>query len=280
MKIDSGELVRLIAERLDAQAESLAAQWGASRGQIEARHFVLDDVLPSQLAAEIANAFPSDGAGFHQLDSFRERKRTLAKLSQTDPVLNAISIAFQDSRVVGSVARITGFAALEGDRSFYAGGLSMMMPGDFLNPHIDNSHDGSRTRYRRINILYYVNPDWSLEEGGNLELWDRRVKENATIVSGFNRLVVMETHRTSWHSVSQVRGNRPRKCVSNYYFSKASPDGSEYFHVTSFTGRPGETVKRVLGPMDNWSRHLVLKVFRGWVPGKDRADNPDADDRN
>ncbi len=26
----------------------------------------------------------------------------------------------------------------------YAGGLSMMFEGDFLNPHIDNSHDAGR----------------------------------------------------------------------------------------------------------------------------------------
>jgi len=150
--------------------------------------------------------------------------------------------------------------------------LSMMFPGDFLNPHIDNSHDGDRARYRRINLLYYVNENWSEELGGNFELWDTGVTRQKTIVSGFNRLVAMETNKTSWHSVSKVAADRPRCCVSNYYFSKISPDGSNYFHVTSFTGRPQERMRRFVAPIDNGLRTLILKTFKNFVPGKDRAD--------
>ena len=137
----------------------------------------------------------------------------------------------------------------------------MMFPGDFLNPHIDNSHDAARDRYRRLNLLYYASPDWSLENGGNFELWDDEVKTPKTIVSHFNRLVVMETDKNSWHSVSPVRAERPRCCVSNYYFSKLSPDTTQYFHVTSFTGRPDEGVKRAVGVVDNALRNVVGKTL-------------------
>ena len=76
----------------------------------------------------------------------------------------------------------------------------------------------------------------------------------------------METNKTSWHSVSKVTADRPRCCVSNYYFSKNSPDGDQYFHVTSFTGRPDQPYRRVLGFIDNALRNLIsktLKVGRG-----------------
>jgi len=55
-----------------------------------------------------------------------------------------------------------------------------------------------------------------------------------TIFSNFNRLVVIETNKTSWHSVCQVKVDKIRCCVSNYYYSSISPDYNEYFHVTSF----------------------------------------------
>ena len=42
----------------------------------------------------------------------------------------------------------------------------------FLNPHIDNSHDGDIRLYRALNLLYYVFPSWQRSNGGNLELWD------------------------------------------------------------------------------------------------------------
>ena len=52
-----------------------------------------------------------------------------------------------------------------------------------------------------LNLLYYVSPDWSHESGGNLELWDNGPEgQPREIVSRQNRLVLMATHKTSWHS--------------------------------------------------------------------------------
>ena len=138
----------------------------------------------------------------------------------------------------------------------------MMFPGDFLNPHIDNSHDSDRQRYRRLNLLYYVSPSWSEQYGGNFELWSGDRKIPKTIASLENRLVVMETNRHSWHSVSEVVVDRPRCCVSNYYFSETSPDDDEYFHVTSFSGRPEQPIRRFLGVLDNALRNTVSKVLK------------------
>lgn len=138
----------------------------------------------------------------------------------------------------------------------------MMFKDDFLNPHIDNSHNGERSAYRRLNLLFYVAPDWKLDNGGNFELWDDSRKIPKTIVSKFNRFVVMETNKISWHSVSPVIVDRARCCVSNYYFSEISPDSSDYFHVTSFDGRPDEALKRVVGVADNAIRNTVSKILK------------------
>jgi 2OG-Fe(II) oxygenase superfamily len=144
----------------------------------------------------------------------------------------------------------------------YAGGLSIMSKGDFLNPHIDNSHDANRQRYRRLNLLYYVSPDWRLENGGNFELWDEKRVAPKTLVSTTNRLVVMETTKSSWHSVSPVVADKPRCCISNYYFSTISPDESDYYHVTSFSGRPDQKVKKALGVVDNALRNVISKTLK------------------
>lgn len=66
---------------------------------------------------------------------------------------------------------------------------------NYLNPHLDNSHDAERERWRVLNLLYYVTPDWHLGDGGHLELWlDGPKKVPLHIESKFNRLVVMATH--------------------------------------------------------------------------------------
>jgi Rps23 Pro-64 3,4-dihydroxylase Tpa1-like proline 4-hydroxylase len=255
------DLASLILAKLESKRLSIARQWQHPEGTTT-RHFVIDDFLPPAVTTEIYEAFPKNGEGFFNRESFREKKRTSANLCQYAPILSDVTYAFQAPVVVQSVSDIVGFTQIEPDPSLYAGGLSMMFKGDFLNPHIDNSHGAQRDKYRRLNLLLYVTPGWALEDGGNFELWDESRSTPKTITSKFNRLVVMETNKTSWHSVSPVVKDSARACVSNYYFSEVSPDDTEYFHVTSFDGRPGESVKHLLGVADNALRNAVSKAFK------------------
>ena len=259
------QLVAWIHEKLNRDRDSLSHQWRNPQGT-QTRHFVVDDLLPPEICARIYHAFPKNAEGFHRLDSFRERKRTSVNLNEYEPILGAVTYALQDRKIVDWIARLADFEHIEPDPQLYAGGLSMMFRGDFLNPHLDNSHDAERGRYRRLNLLFYVSPDWTLESGGNFELWDDARTIPKTVVARANRLIVMETTKRSWHSVSPLQADGPRCCVSNYYFSKISPDGDEYFHVTSFTGRPEEKFKRLASRFDNALRGLVsktLKIGRG-----------------
>lgn len=250
-----------ILRRLDEASHEIHAYW-RNPLNTPTRHFYIDNLLPIKDVNDIYAAFPRNGEGFFDRNSFREKKSTSANLSNYPPILSDITYAIQDPQVVLKISTLCLMKNIEPDPSLYAGGLSMMFPGDYLNPHVDNSHDGARKRYRRLNLLYYVSPDWTFESGGNFELWDRSRIIPKTIVSNQNRLVVMETNRNSWHSVSKVNTNRPRCCVSNYYFSKSSPDGEDYFHVTSFTGRPDQPVKRIIGVIDNTLRTAISKTFK------------------
>jgi Rps23 Pro-64 3,4-dihydroxylase Tpa1-like proline 4-hydroxylase len=255
------KITLFLLKRIAASAEEINAQWSSPTGTTT-RHFFLDNLLDPLTCKAIYAAFPKDGDGFFNRDSFREKKKTSADLQGYDKILSDVTYAFQDQRVVKLISEIIGLNHIEPDPKLYAGGLSMMFPGDFLNPHIDNSHDGSRERYRRLNLLYYVSPDWKVENGGNFELWDPDRTQQKTITALENRLVVMETNKHSWHSVSKVEATLPRCCVSNYYFSKISPDESDYFHVTSFTGRPNEKMRRIIGFTDNSFRNFISKLFK------------------
>jgi Rps23 Pro-64 3,4-dihydroxylase Tpa1-like proline 4-hydroxylase len=203
------------------------------------------------------------------MDSFREKKFTSKNFGQFDPIMRHITFAVQDKRVVDVVSRITGIKEQIPDSTLYAGGLSAMAKGHYLSPHIDNSHEASRQYYRTLNLLYYVSPDWKLENGGNLQLWDEKVRQNATIESRFNRLAIMETTPTSWHSVSPVVVDGVRCCVSNYYFSPYSPTGQDYFNVTSFSAWPNQPVKRLLARMDNSMRTVLRKFAPSGLGKKD-----------
>lgn len=62
----------------------------------------------------------------------------------------------------------------------HRGGTSMMTKNNFLSPHLDNLHHKNPNPWRVLNLLYYVNPDWKLEDGGNLELRPKRIKHRLT----------------------------------------------------------------------------------------------------
>jgi Rps23 Pro-64 3,4-dihydroxylase Tpa1-like proline 4-hydroxylase len=258
---DLSKYVTLLGNRLASSADEIRKQWQRPEGT-RTRHFVVDDILPPELCMAAYNAFPKDADGFAKLNSFKERKKISVNLEEFDPILSAIIYSFQDKKIVDLVSNIIGFNQIEPDPMLYAGGLSIMSKGDFLNPHIDNSHDAKRKRYRRLNLLCYVSPDWKLENGGNFELWDEKRVVPRTLVSRSNRLVVMETTKTSWHSVSPVVADKSRCCISNYYFSTISPDESDYYHVTSFSGRPDQKVKKTLGVVDNALRNVISKTLK------------------
>jgi Rps23 Pro-64 3,4-dihydroxylase Tpa1-like proline 4-hydroxylase len=276
IEMERYELAELICQKVIENADRLRQEFASPYGT-RTRHFCVDDLLLADVAAAVAAAFPQSAEGFFRRRSFRESKHTNANLRDLPAILTEVTFALQAPEVVKAIASITGIEDVEPDETLYAAGLSMMARNDFLNPHIDNSHNGSRTRYRRLNLLYYVTPDWELEFGGNLELWDDDVTIPTTIHSRFNRLVVMETARETWHSVSPVRVDKVRCCVSNYYFSASSPDGHEYFHATEFSARPEQKIRRIYAKVDAKVRTTIgstLGLGRGrdlTYPNEDTA---------
>lgn len=252
------EIADRVAARLLANVQHMREQFSKS-GRIPSCW--VDNVLPEALARQIYGGFPPVGRMMFK-NSIKERKYVAAQMNEHPPILEEAVFAFQDKRVVDLVGQITGLREIEPDTNLYAGGISAMPKGNYLKPHLDNSHDKNRERYRVLNLLYYVTPEWREDHGGNLELWDAGPKEAPrTIPSLFNRLVLMVTNKSSWHSVSEVLHNGSRCCVSNYYFSSVSPEQQDYFHATSFRGRPGERVSDLVMATDNAVRTTVLKVF-------------------
>lgn len=253
------DIASAIVERLDESTCAAARkEFAAYRG---AQAFCVNDLLPQELALAIRNAFP-DASNMQERKTIREHKLVTSQMDRHQRLGEEALFAFHDARVVKLVSDITGLVGLEADPLLYAGGLSMMTQGHFLNPHLDNSHNHDRSRYRVLNLLYYVSPDWSEQSGGHLELWpDGTRRPPLTLHSTFNRLVVMTTGPESWHSVCAVRSSEARCCVSNYYFSSVPLGGKDYFRVTSFRGRPEEPLKDAYLRLDSAVRGCVRTVF-------------------
>jgi Rps23 Pro-64 3,4-dihydroxylase Tpa1-like proline 4-hydroxylase len=253
------DLSNYIVQRLEENKECLYSEF-FTPGRINS--CILDNVLPEDIGEAIYQAFPCEQE-LVMKKSLREFKYIGVQMDRYNSLLEEIVYAFQDERVVRLLKEITSIQSLLPDENLYAGGISMMVKGHYLNPHLDNSHNKDRTNYRVLNLLYYVTPDWKEAYGGNLELWDQGLSyKNRVINSQFNRLVIMATHRSSWHSVNPVTQKGRRCCISNYYFSPVPLDTQDYFHVTSFRGRPGHTLTDMALQTDILLRSGIRKVFQ------------------
>ena len=227
------------------------------------RHCYLDQLLPESIALKFHAALPDPG-NLMVRDSIKERKRVGIRLEDYAPEMSAILYAFQEPEVIEAVAQITDLKELSADKSLYGSGISQMIEGDFLLPHLDNSHDGDGKLYRVLNLLYYITPDWPENAGGNLELWDKAMKKRVEIHSRFNRLVLMETHTESVHGVTRVtKPGGVRSCISNYYFSPIPANQKEHIHKTTFFARPEDSpMKKLQLGVENLIKRFFSGVFK------------------
>lgn len=252
-----------IISQLTKHQSALQAQFNQKHRIPVARHFVLDNLLPNELALTLAREFPSP-KHMRSFSSFGELKMKYSAIKNTRPAIQAMHHAIQDERVVALIESITGIRHQCPDTSPQAGGVSTLLKGHYLNPHIDNSHNIDKSQYRTVNMLYYSSPNWKLENGGNYELWNESVTECIVVPCLFNRLLVMETNEHSWHAVNPVLVDQPRRCIFNYYFSPESPTGNPYYFSAAslffnplFKARPEQTWRRALA---RWRDTLINTI--------------------
>ena len=255
------EISKLINKRLHEIGINLLKEKYQQSGLIN--YLIIDNLLPNTVASKLNFDFPKEQELNH-LNAPQENKFVGVYFSDKQKLVQECLYAFQEQSVLKIISQITNIKNLIGDPELYAGGVSSMSKGCFLNPHIDNSHDRNLENFRRLNLLYYVNENWiPSEDGGELVLYPKGIKnKKEEIPCKFNRLVIMRTDNKSIHGVKEILSkNNRRKCISNYYFSKNSPSGKSYYHSTSFRGFKKEFIKGTYLQLNAFARTYAKKVI-------------------
>jgi Rps23 Pro-64 3,4-dihydroxylase Tpa1-like proline 4-hydroxylase len=232
------------------------------------QHLVIDSFLKPEIAKMAFQSFPKMEE-MDMLKDFRQFKAQDPNLEKFHPVFQDLIFGHLHSlRFLELLAKITAIPDLMADSKLYAAGLAQGSNGSFLSVHIDNSSHPVYKWYRRLNLLIYLNQNWTKEKGGHLELWNSDMSESISILPIFNRMVIFATDKQSWHGYRKVHTPRgdTRKSINIYYFTEQSPDSTNYYHITSFRARRNEMLHKVLYPADN----LVRRVVRYLRPKKDK----------
>ena len=229
-------------------------------------HIVMDDFLDPEVLRGVLADFPSsDDKEFFDRDQERFKFQYQPHESSSGLVRNLFA-ELNSQAFLGFLEELTGFKGLISDPYFDGGGLHETKRGGHLGVHADfNIHQRLNVE-RKLNLLVYLNEDWEDDYGGQLELWDRQMKECAVRVKPvFGRAVIFNTALDSFHGHPDPLNcppERSRRSIATYYYS-APEEGVAALpkRTTNFRARPESADK------SDWQirRHHFVN---DWVPPK------------
>lgn len=240
--------------------ESLARLFAARESFAAAApfpHVVLDDFLEPERAAVLEASFARASGEWITYNHVNERKRGFNDLSGLDAEGRAVIADLQGDSMVRALEALSGIEALVSDPDLDGGGLHETRPGGFLNVHTDFlSHTTRRSWSRQLNLLLFLNRDWSDDFGGALELWDEQVTTCVRrIEPTFNRCVIFRTSDISFHGVPQpvtCPPERSRKSLALYYFHDEGRPRP--LQPTHYLPRPQDALgRKLLIHLDRWA---------------------------
>ena len=266
----SAEPFTFDAQALTALARSLNSRYASAD---PFPHVVIDDFLPAHVAEGMLEDFPGPSAPCWQADEKGPQAGKLGTRHASRMVgvpgrLYLNLLAFNSSSFVEFLEDLTGITGLIPDPHFIGGGLHQNPRGAKLEIHADFNRYKRLALDRRINALFFLNPNWDPKWGGQLELWDRDMKEcRQRLDPIFNRLVVFNTTSDSYHGHPDplVCPNEvTRKSLAFYYYSNGRPASERRrAHSTLWQRRPGDE-KRAVGAGDLLP--AARKALRRWMP--------------
>ncbi len=269
-------LAQALTARLSAEAARLKSEFGGETPE-RIRYCVVDDVLPPDIMEAAYGHLPRLEDMVRRAD-LRERKYVSANIGRLNSHISDIVLAFSQQKVADVVAEIIGARSLEADPTLYNGGITVMLPGDFMCPHLDNSHDQARKRRRAVVLLYYFSPSWQPDYEGALELWRPGQKRPMSRVPfKSNRLVIMETTERSWHAITPILGPNPRVSVTTYFYEPPNPEAR--VRLTRFRAWPNEPFRGLLFDAQFCLRSAAARII-GRSVGNRHVYRPNADTRS
>src|SRR5579863_813259 len=245
----------------------------AMRGQVRSAtpfpHCLINNFLHADFADRVHEAFPT----FEQARSVGREFRTVNERNKVQvtnaamfpPPIAELNRLLAQRQLLELLSYAFGIEDLLPDPELTGGGMHQTGPRGRLDVHVDFNYLPEQKLFRRLNILIYFNKDWAADWGGNLELWDKDVREcRHSFAPLFNRCVIIETTSISYHGVSAVScpPDRARRSFAAYYYTReAPPDWRGEAQSTIFRSRPNEKVKgRVLMPLEHAGRRMRQSI--------------------
>ena len=209
-------------------------------------HVIIENFLKRPMAEKLLREFPSveDMRASSAFSGVAEKKSQLSDIEKMPKLFQGVFKDLMSSEFRSFVSQISGIKPVLPDPDLTGGGLHQGGDGSFLDIHADFNKHPKTGKYRRLNILIYLNKNWKESYGGYLEIWDKDMKSCVKSVAPvFNRCLIFATDKQSHHGypVMHLPPGVTRKSMAAYYYSDQPAVGEDMeYHTTLFKARPGE----------------------------------------
>ena len=236
--LDSAYVLDAVA--LAKRAESLSADYSQAK---PFPHAVIDDFLPTKVAMQLHKDFPpvASDIWIEQHPARQPGKLGIthaSRLRDIEPSIIHALCQFNSYPFLNFLTKLTGISKLLPDPYLHGGGPQQVVNAGRLEVHTDFTYLPKLELYRRINVLYYLNPHWRPQYGGELEFWDNSgpQPEQVTLITpAFNRIVVFNTTSSTFHGHPKplnVPEGTTRKALAFYYYTAQAQASQQYTEKT------------------------------------------------
>jgi Rps23 Pro-64 3,4-dihydroxylase Tpa1-like proline 4-hydroxylase len=211
-------------------------------------HIVIDNFLPDHISSKILDELQKNETWFYdrmtwthdyQVNKFfipsQDFPESLDIMKDKLPHTSLILDYLNSQEMLDFLSELTGIPNLISDPAFHGGGVHKINTGGKLAVHLDYNIHPVTKKYRKLNLLLYLNPNWKSEWGGNLEFWSHNSLKNkpeekiVTVDNIFNRAVLFDTTHNSWHGFATPMTCPEgvyRKSLAVYYLTDP-PEGTD-----------------------------------------------------
>jgi hypothetical protein len=194
-------------------------------------HLVVDDWFSPkllQLAESEFEAFPSDS--WRGINSKYETTFRSKPGSALGPAATAYFNLVNSARFVSLLSQITGIEDIVTDPYLYGGGLHESRNGGSFGIHRDFDRHVRTGLQNEMVLLTYLNPTFSADWNGDLELWDAQKRECVAAVSPlFGRSILLRHSLVSFHGHPRplaMPDGVVRRSMATYYYT--NPQAREW----------------------------------------------------
>ena len=178
--------------------------------------------------------------------------------------ISEIKKYFESDIFINWLTKITGINNLQKDPHMNGAGIHIMKNNGKLGIHSDCNMHYLTKKYRRVNLLLYLNKDYDETYNGHLELWNAEMTVCKQKISPiFNRIVIfrVDDNANHGHPALWKGGANDRISLALYYYTDDRPEHEKSETFLAVWKKPKPDTNKINNLTNNTSliaRHEVL----------------------